>query len=85
MTKTGKIFIDCKTKIIQNKRRLQYLNYRTKKNLPIVVGKRGGLSIKPPNSKRRRYITQSCKKVRNNAMFWITVENMKKKMSKKKV
>ena len=82
MAKTAKTYVICKTKVLQSKRRLQYVNHRTNKTMPIVVGKRGGLSVKPPNSKSRRYVTKRCmKNSQNNKLFWVTVENMKKKRS----
>lgn len=53
---------ECKTKIIRNKKRLILVNRRSKKQYPIVVGKRGGLSIKYPSSKSRKYIKTICKR-----------------------
>ena len=54
--------IICKTKVVNGKRGLRYHNTRTKKQFPIVVGKKGGLSIKTPKSKTRRYVKAACKK-----------------------
>ena len=57
----AKHYVECKTEIKNHKRRLVYHNKRTNKSLPIVVGKRGGLSVKSPKSKTRRYISKQCK------------------------
>ena len=70
--------IECKTKVVQNKRKLVYINKRTKKQFPIVVGKRGGLSIKTPNSKSRRYVKKTCKDAVVRPSFWEQVKNLKK-------
>ena len=71
--------IECKTKIVQNKRKLVYINHRTRKQYPIVVGKRGGLSIKSPGSKTRRYVKQVCEKSDAPASFWKQVSNLQKR------
>ena len=70
--------IECKTKIVQNKRKLVYINKRTKKQFPIVVGKRGGLSIKTPTSKSRRYVKKTCKHAIVRPSFWEQVKNLQK-------
>lgn len=70
--------IECKTALRDNKRRLVYHNKRTNKTLPIVVGKRGGLSIKSPKSKTRRYIKKNCTK-NSSKSFWDAVKNKQKK------
>ena len=70
--------IECKTALRDNKRRLVYHNKRTNKILPIVVGKRGGLSIKSPKSKTRRYIKKNCTK-NSSKSFWDAVKNKQKK------
>lgn len=57
----AKSYIECKTVLQNHKRRLVYHNNRTNKTLPIVVGKRGGISVKSPKSKTRRYISKQCK------------------------
>lgn len=70
--------IECKTTFRDRKRRLVYHNNRTKKTYPIVIGKRGGLSIKSPKSKTRRYIRKNCTK-NGNKNFWDVVKQMQKK------
>lgn len=70
--------VECKTALRDKKRRLVYHNKRTNKTLPIVVGKRGGLSIKSPKSKTRRYIKKNCTK-NSSKSFWDAVKNMQKK------
>jgi hypothetical protein len=70
--------VECKTAVRDNKRRLVYHNKRTNKILPIVVGKRGGLSIKSPKSKTRRYIKKNCTK-NSSKSFWDAVKNKQKK------
>lgn len=57
----AKSYVECKTVIQNHKRRLVYHNKRTNKSLPIVVGKRGGISVKSPKSKTRRYVSKQCK------------------------
>ena len=75
----GKTAIECKTVLKGNKRKLSYYNKKTKKSLPIVVGKRGGLSVKSRNAKKRRYLNSTCKKSASKP-FWNTVKNMKNKL-----
>ena len=75
--------IECKTKVVQNKRKLVYINKRTKKQFPIVVGKRGGLSIKTPNSKSRRYVKKTCKDAVVRPSFWEQVKNLKNRKNSK--
>lgn len=75
---SGKSLVECKTVIRGNRRRLSYYNNRTKKSLPIVVGKRGGLSVKSPNAKTRRYVKGKCTK-NASASFWSTVKSLQKK------
>lgn len=72
----------CKTAVIRHKRRLVYHNNKTNKSLPIVVGNRGGLSIKSPGTKSRRYIKKQCTKSSSKS-FWENVRNIQKKMGKK--
>jgi len=79
----GKSFIECKTVVEKGKRRLRYVNTRTKKNLPIVVGARGGLSIKSPGSKSRRYVKKQCSKSNPGKQFWETAKSLKNKSMKK--
>lgn len=76
--------IECKTKVVQNKRKLVYMNKRTKKQFPIVVGERGGLSIKSPNSKSRRYVKKICKQAVVRPSFWEQVRNLQKHKTHKK-
>lgn len=71
--------IECKIAIRDHKRRLVYHNKRTNKTLPIVLGKRGGLSVKSPKSKTRRYVKKSCRK-NGTKSFWEAVKQMQKKM-----
>lgn len=73
-----KSIVECKTVIKQNKRRLVYHNSRTNKSLPIVVGKRGGISVKSPNSKTRRYIKKQCAR-NGTSSFKTALANMQKK------
>ena len=73
-----KSFVECKTVLRNNKRKLAYHNSRTNKTLPIVVGKKGGLSVKSPNSKTRRYIKKQCMK-NSTKSFRQMIENLKKK------
>lgn len=75
--------IECKTKVVQNKRKLVFINKRTKKQFPIVVGKRGGLSIKSPTSKSRRYVKKMCKGAIVKPSFWQQVKNLKKHKTNK--
>ena len=75
----GKTAIECKTVLKGNKRKLSYYNKKTKKSLPIVVGKRGGLSIKSRNAKERRYLSTTCTKSAGKS-FWKTVKNMRNKL-----
>lgn len=77
-----KSFIECRTTIKNGKRRLAYHNNRTKKTLPIVVGPLGGLSVKSPNSKSRRYVKKACKK-NSSKSFWETAKSLQKKKAKK--
>lgn len=71
--------IECKIAIRDHKRRLVYHNKRTNKTLPIVLGKRGGLSVKSPKSKTRRYVKKNCRK-NGTKSFWEAVKQMQKKM-----
>lgn len=80
----GKSFTECKTVIENGHRRLRYINTRTKKNLPIRVGSKGGLSVKSPGAKSRRYIKKQCSKSNPGKQFWITAKNLKNKSMKKK-
>ena len=88
MPKQHKTIVECKTTNKNGKRALIYQNNRTKKSLPIVVGKRGGLSVKSPGSKTRRYVRTMCKKrAHSSSLFWTTVQQKVKKnktMKKKK-
>lgn len=79
MITAGKTAVECKTVLRGNKRRLAYYNNKTKRSLPIVVGKRGGLSVKSPNAKTRRYIKGTCTKSASKS-FWTTVQSMKNKL-----
>ena len=80
----GKSFIECKTVLENGKRRLRYVNTRTKKNLPIVVGSKGGLSVKPPGAKSRRYVKKQCLKANAGKQFWEIAKSAKNKSMKKK-
>jgi hypothetical protein len=73
----AKNYVECKTELKNHKRRLVYHNKRTNKSLPIVVGKRGGLSVKSPKSKTRRYISKQCKNA--GQAFKDKVKSLKKK------
>ena len=75
--------IVCKTKVVNGKKGLRYHNTRTKKQFPIVVGKKGGLSIKTPSSKTRRYVKAVCKKAICGSSFWKQVKSLKSRKAKK--
>ena len=77
----GSSSIECKTVVEQGKRKLRYVNNKTKRSYIIVVGARGGLSVKPPGSKTRRYVKKQCKKS-GSKHFWDTAEQMKNKKAK---
>lgn len=89
MPKQPKTIIECKTTNKNGKRTLVYQNNRTMKSLPIVVGKRGGLSVKSHGAKTRRYVRTMCKKRASaSSLFWTTVHQKVKKlktMKKKKM
>ena len=69
---------ECKTVVKQGKRRLEYVNAVTKTRLPIKVGPRGGLSVKSPGTKTRRYIKSTCEQRAIDKLFWKTVHSMRK-------
>ena len=52
--------LKCITVIRNHKRRPILYNTKTQRALPVVVGERGGLSVKSPNAKTRRYISKKC-------------------------
>ena len=83
-TRKSKTVVECKTTNKNGKRVLVYLNNRTKKALPVVVGKRGGISVKAPG-KNRRYVKAICKKrATQNSLFWITVNQRRRTLKEKK-
>lgn len=78
-----KRLLNAKTTNKNGKRILVYVNNRTKKILPIVVGKLGGISVKTPG-KNRRYVKSICtKRASANSLFWITV-NQRRRTNKEK-
>tara|TARA_Y100000748_G_scaffold304173_1_gene312257 strand:+ start:6853 stop:7134 length:282 start_codon:yes stop_codon:yes gene_type:complete len=79
----------CIVKINKEKRKLYYVNDKTKKQNKIYMGKTGGLYIlaKKDNKMQRRYVTAKCKKdTSKTSLFWITSNQLKtyKKTAKKK-
>ena len=58
--------IKCVTKIMtiagRKKRVLKYVNDKNKTEKLLLVGSKGGVSYKPPNSKSRRYVSRICKR-----------------------
>lgn len=84
-SKKVRTVVECKTTVKNGKRALVYVNNRTRKSYPIVVGKRGGLSVKTPNAKSRRYVKGNCKKrTPSNSLFWKTVKQRQHKMTHNK-
>jgi hypothetical protein len=82
-TRKSQTIVECKTTNKNGKRILVYVNNRTKKILPIVVGKLGGISVKTPG-KNRRYVKSICtKRASANSLFWITV-NQRRRTNKEK-
>ena len=77
-------YTECKTKIMAHKRRLVYVNSRRRTTYPIKVGKFGGLSIKSPKAKGRRYIRGTCKKTKCSKDFWKTAKQIHKRKSQKR-
>ena len=76
----AKKFTECKVGRNKGtgKPQLQYKNERTGRTLPMTVGKRGGLSLKSPGSKHRRYMGSVCKKTRCSKTFWSEKTRMHK-------
>lgn len=70
--------VKCMTVVKNHKRRPILYNSRTEKALPIVVGSRGGLSVKSPNAKTRRYVKKQCNKM-GSKHFWSVVKSMQEK------
>tara|TARA_Y100000748_G_C15327936_1_gene422831 strand:- start:423 stop:674 length:252 start_codon:yes stop_codon:yes gene_type:complete len=74
----------CKTKTKNGKKGLRYHNTKSRKNYPIVVGKMGGLYVKTPKSKTRRYVKSVCKKTTCGPNFWNTLKSILKSRKIKK-
>ena len=66
------------TVIKNHKRRPVLYNSKTQRALPIVVGERGGLSVKSPNAKTRRYVKKECNRM-GSKHFWNVVKSMQEK------
>ncbi len=70
--------IKCQTKYMtvsgKNKRILKYVNEKTKMERRLVVGPKGGVSYKSPNSKTRRYVSSICRKASCSKTFWNEVK-----------
>jgi len=79
-------FTECKVSTItisgRKKRILQYVNTRKNSKIRLIVGKRGGISYKSPNSKTRRYMRSTCKKTKCSNTFWNEVDRLTKKNKK---
>lgn len=73
---------ECKVSTVKisgrGKRVLKYINHRNRTQRLIIVGARGGLSYKSPNSKTRRYVRKQCKKLNSSTYFWSEVERQMK-------
>ena len=78
-------YTKCVTKIMtisgRKKRVLKYVNEKNKTERQLVVGPKGGVSYKPPNSKTRRYVSSICKKTDCSKSFWDEVKRQAKKKS----
>ena len=76
-------FTECKVSTItvsgRKKRVLHYVNHRNNTKKILIVGKRGGISYKSPNSKSRRYMRSTCKKTKCSATFWNEVNRVSRK------
>ena len=76
----GKV-TECKVTTItisgRKRRILQYVNNKTNTKKRLIVGKRGGISYKSPNSKTRRYMGSTCRKTKCSSTFWQEVERMR--------
>ena len=70
--------LKCMTVIKNHKRRPVLYNSKTQRALPIVVGERGGLSVKSPNAKTRRYVKKECNRM-GSKHFWNVVKSMQEK------
>lgn len=74
---------ECKVSTItvsgRKKRVLHYVNHQTKTKKILIVGKRGGISYKSPNSKTRRYMRTTCKNTKCSATFWNEVDRLSRK------
>ena len=63
----------------KKKRVLHYVNHRNNTKKLLIVGKRGGISYKSPNSKSRRYMRHTCKKTKCSVTFWNEVKRLSRK------
>lgn len=74
---------ECKVSEIKvsgrKKRILQYVNNKTNRKYQLLVGKRGGISYKSPNSKTRRYMRSTCEKTKCSVTFWREVGRLTRK------
>lgn len=87
MTKQTMCVTKFKTISGVKKRVLKYVNKKTKTERQLVVGPKGGISYKSPNSKTRRYVSSICKKSDCSKSFWSEVKRQahnKKSQTRKK-
>jgi len=68
----------------RKKRVLKYVNEKNKTEKRLVVGPKGGVSYKSPNSKTRRYVSSICKKSECSKSFWDEVKRQAKNKSQTK-
>ena len=80
-------YTECKVAIMtimgRKKRVLKYINHRNKTQKKLIVGPRGGISYKSPNSKSRRYVRKQCETLKSSGTFWNEVERQVKIKNKK--
>ena len=78
-------YTKCVTKYMtisgKKRRVLKYVNKKNKTERQLVVGPKGGVSYKPPNSNTRRYVSSICRKNDCSKSFWDEVERQAKKKS----
>ena len=60
----------------RKKRVLKYVNEKNKTERHLIVGPKGGVSYKPPNSNTRRYVSSICKKIDCSKSFWDEVKKV---------
>lgn len=80
---TQKRYTECKVSIVtvsgRKKRVLKYINHRANTQKVLVVGLRGGISYRAPNSKSRRYLRKQCERTKYSDTFWSEVDRQVKK------